>query len=113
MGSFDVVISPRAVEQLNKYVDYIQHTLLNNQAAESIWQDAKDTLTALETVAGSLPRCSKESLSRLDYRSILFRKHDYIMIYRIDGTTVCVESVYHLLQDYENIFAKERLGKSK
>lgn len=29
------------------------------------------------------------------------------MIYRIEGTTVYVDAIYHQLQDYENIFADE------
>lgn len=40
MDSYDVIISPKALLQLDKYIDYIQYTLLNEQAAKSVWQDA-------------------------------------------------------------------------
>ena len=33
MDSFDVIISPKALSQLNDYIDYLQYTLLNEQAA--------------------------------------------------------------------------------
>lgn len=33
MDSFDVIISPKALSQLNGYIDYLQFTLLNDQAA--------------------------------------------------------------------------------
>lgn len=29
MDSFDVIISPKALAQLNDYIDYIQYTLMN------------------------------------------------------------------------------------
>ncbi len=44
MDSYNVIISPKALSQLNSYIDYIQqHTLLNDQAAHSVWQDALET----------------------------------------------------------------------
>ena len=30
MDLFDVIISPKALSQLNDYVDYLQYTLLND-----------------------------------------------------------------------------------
>ena len=36
------------------------------------------------------------------YRTIHFKKHQYIMVYTIDGNVVYVEGIYHDLQDYEN-----------
>lgn len=36
MDSFDVVISPKALSQLNHYIDYVHYTLLNDQAAYNI-----------------------------------------------------------------------------
>jgi hypothetical protein len=43
MDSFNVIISPKALSQLNSYIDYLQYTLLNDQAAYSVWQDALET----------------------------------------------------------------------
>ena len=31
MDSYNVIISPKALSQLNNYIDYIQYTLLNEQ----------------------------------------------------------------------------------
>lgn len=107
MGSFDVIISPKALSQLNEYVDYIQHTLLNQQAAESVWQDAIETGNLLSKVGGSLALCGNPTLHRLGYRCIAFKKHRYAMLYRVDGSTAYVDAIYHLQQDYENTFARE------
>lgn len=54
MDSFNVIISPKALSQLNGYIDYLQYTLLNNQAAYNLWQDALDTREQVSRVAGSL-----------------------------------------------------------
>ncbi|MBQ9031410.1 MAG: type II toxin-antitoxin system RelE/ParE family toxin [Parasporobacterium sp.] len=108
MDLFEVIISPKALSQLNEYVDYIQFTLLNEQAARNVWQDAIDTADKLETTAGALSFCRKTSLKKQGYRIINFLHHRYVMLYRIEDKTVYVEAVYHQLQDYENIFSNEQ-----
>ena len=54
MDSFDVIISPNALSQLNRYIDYIQYTLLNVSAAGNVWQGALETRKRLSLVAASL-----------------------------------------------------------
>ena len=105
MGSFDVVISPKALSQLNHYIDYLQYTLLNDQAAYNVWQDALETRDQLSKVAGSLALCSNPRLRKNGYRTINFQRHRYLMIYRLEDQTVYVDAIYHQLQDYENTFA--------
>ena len=107
MDSFNVIISPKALFQLNSYIDYLQYTLLNDQAAYNVWQDALETREQLSRIAGSLKSCTHPMLKKNGYRAISFMRHRYIMLYRIEDTTVYVDSIYHQLQDYENTFAEE------
>ena len=107
MDLFDVIISPKALSQLNDYIDYLQYTLLNDQAAYDIWQDALETRNHLSKVAGSLKFCTQPQLKKHGYHIIHFMRHRYLMLYRIDGTTAYVDVIYHQLQDYENAFADE------
>ncbi len=107
MDSYRVIVSPKALSQLESYVDYIQFTLLNKQAAESVWQDAIETSKQLQNVAGSLRLCRHPKLNALGYRPICFIKHRYIMLYRVEGNTAYVDAIYHQLQDYENTFAED------
>lgn len=53
MDSFDVIISPKVLSQLNSYIDYLQYTLLNEQAACNVWQDALETREKLSRTAKS------------------------------------------------------------
>lgn len=107
MDSFNVIITPKALSQLNNYIDYLQYTLLNDQAAYSVWQDALETRERLSKVAGNLKLCTQLKLKENGYRIINFIRHRYLMLYRIEGSIVYVDAIYHQLQDYENIFAGE------
>ena len=107
MDSFDVIISPKALSQLNDYIDYLQYTLLNDQAAYNVWQDALETRNQLSKIADSLKLCIHPKLKKNGYHIIHFMRHRYLMLYRIEGATVYVDAIYHQLQDYENILADE------
>ena len=102
MVSYKVVVSPKALSQLDDYVSYVHYTLLNPIAAKSILNDAKETRKTLSTVAGSLKLCDHPVLYELK-----LEKHDYAMLYRVEGETAYVDGIYHLMQDYENLFASE------
>ena len=107
MVLYDVIISPKALSQLEEYIDYIQYTLLNDQAAKAVWDDALETRDELAKVAGSLKPCDNKTLQNPGYRKINFLQHRYLMIYRVEDTTAYVEAIYHQLQDYENTFLED------
>ena len=106
MDLFEVIITPYALEQLDSYIGYIQYTLLNPIAADSLWRDSVATADELERCAGSLEPCKHPELRKRGYHPLPFLKHDYVMLYRIAGKTVFVDAIYHLMQDYENTFAE-------
>lgn len=100
---YKVIISELAETQLDHIVFYILHELNSEQAAVSILEDAEDTKLRLAHVAGSLKFCDHPRLRELGYRTIHFKRHQYIMVYRIHDNEAHVEGIYHDLQDYENI----------
>ena len=105
MVLYKVIISRKALSQMDDYISYVQYTLLNPIAAESILRDAEETRKQLTEVAGSLKLCDHPKLRALGYHAIKFSKHDYAMLYRVEGETAYVEGIYHMMQDYENLFA--------
>ena len=107
MVSYKVIVSPRALAQLDDYISYVHYTLLNPIAAKSILNDAKKTRETLAKVAGSLKLCDHPTLHEFGYHAIKFEKHDYAMLYRVEGETAYVDGIYHLMQDYESLFAAE------
>lgn len=103
--AYNVIITPPARHQLEMYIAYTLCELKNLQAARSIKDDARETKKRLSNIAGSLPLCKDKVLAKNGYRRILFKKHDFFMVYRIDNNTVIVDAMYHELQDYESVFA--------
>ena len=69
--------------------------------------DAKITARRLSKVADALKVCDNPVLKKHGYRKIKFEKHDFVMIYRIQGGQVIVDGMFHELQDYEGIFTNE------
>lgn len=107
MVLFDTIISPKAMSQLDSYVDYILNTLMNPEAAMDLWWDAEETRALLSKCAGSLKLCAHPKLNALGYHMMSFTRHRYIMLYRIEKHTAYVDGIYHLLQDYENTFLSD------
>lgn len=111
--AYKVIIMPPAKRRLDMYVYYTLETLKNRQAAKSILADAKETKKRLSVIADSLKICDDPLLAQYGYRKIRFVKHKFVMIYRIEGIQVIVDGMFHELQDYEGIFARELyLGES-
>ena len=108
MDSYKAFLTSAASKQLRGHIDYVHYHLRNPIAAQRVWEDANQTISALSTVAGSLKKCGHPVLAELGYRAIRYAKHDYVMLYRIVGNTVYVEGVFHQMQDYENTFAERQ-----
>ncbi|MCC8101517.1 MAG: type II toxin-antitoxin system RelE/ParE family toxin [Clostridiales bacterium] len=79
---------------------------MNPTAAENVYDDAIETGAKLSAVAGSLKLSENKRLRRYGYRTINFRRHQYVMVYRIVGQTAYVDGIFHQKQDYENLFAR-------
>lgn len=106
MVSYKVVLTDDALSMLNAAVDYVALELQNPMAADAIYTDALDTINELENIAGSLRIIALPSLAALEYRKMLFKRHDYVFIYKLYGITAVIEGVFHQSEDYENKFAK-------
>lgn len=107
MDTYKTIISPRAVELLESYLNYIENEYSAYETARSIYQDALETQKRLETVAGSLGYLKDPALPSMGYRKINFKHHRYLMIYRVDGDKAFIVAIYHQSQDYENILMQE------
>ncbi len=99
---YNVTVSDLACEQYDKFLNYISHTLLSPQAADSLMRDFDTTIDILEEQAESFGYCKSERLRNQGFHKIHFRQHRYLFVYRIKRDSVIVEGMYHELQDYEN-----------
>lgn len=104
---YKVIIMPPAKRRLDMYVFYTVETLGNRQAAKAILADARDTAKKLSMSADSLKVCDNPMLAKYGYRKIRFAKHKFVMLYRIQDSTVIVDGMFHELQDYEGLLTDE------
>ena len=99
---YRVLITSDAEADLEGFIRYLLYEKKNEQAAANILNDFEATKQTLSKVAGSLKLCDNPKLSVLGYRRMNFMSHRYFMLYRIEGETAVVDSIFHELQDYEN-----------
>ncbi|MCR4926821.1 MAG: type II toxin-antitoxin system RelE/ParE family toxin [Lachnospiraceae bacterium] len=104
---YKVIIMPPAKRRLDMYIGYVAEELKNIQAARAISDDATETKRILSVTADSLKLCDNDILRKYGYHKIMFRKHDYVMLYRIVENMVLIDGIFHTLQDYESIFENE------
>lgn len=99
---YNIVVTKDAEEDLDRFVNYLIVEKGSIQAAKNVLNDYDVTIESLKHVAGSLKLCDNPRLRELEYRRINFLNHRYFMMYRIVGSTVYVDNIFHELQDYEN-----------
>ncbi len=90
--------------QLKQILLYIQYKLRNPIAARNVRRDAKETKRKLTYLAESIKLCDEPELAKRGYRIIFFKKHNYFMLYRVDGNIVYIDAIFHGLQNYQNLF---------
>ena len=99
---YKVVITERATTKLDGFVRYLLYEKKNGQAATNVLNDFEATKRNLAIVAGSLKLCDNPGIKALGYRRINFLKHQYYMLYRIEGKSAVVDNIFHNLQDPNN-----------
>ena len=99
---FNVELSELAEKQYDKILSYISKVLKNPQALENVMDDFDDTVGKLEKMADTFSYCKSDRLRELGLRKISLTKHRYLLVYRVTGSKVIIEGIYHELQDYEN-----------
>lgn len=102
MSEYKVTITPEALEDLNRYLSYILFVLKNEQAFDAVLDDYYETVEQLSSVAGSIHVSFKPELAERGLKEIHFLRHDYVMLYMVDGDEAVVVYIFHTLEDYQN-----------
>lgn len=101
MKKYKVVVSADAEADLFRYRDYLLKEKRSKQAAKNVVLDYRETRKVLENVAGSLREPESDELRKRGLKRINFLKHDYFLLYKIEGNTAYVTNMFHTLEDYE------------
>ncbi len=103
MKAYKVTVSPDAKEDLRKALWYLKYVLKNPQAARNVMDDYIETRKTLSRSAGSIQIPDQSSiLGRRNLRRINLAKHDYFMLFRVEGDEVIITNLFHGLEDFEN-----------
>lgn len=98
---YKVVLTSAAKIQFRNILNYLLMNSKANRQATNVVNDFDDTVSRLSHVAGSLKLCDDKILRAKGYRTIHFKRHQYLMVYTINQNTAYIEGIYHDLQDYE------------
>lgn len=99
---YSIVVTNDAEDDLNRVIQYLLFEKKSKQAAKDVLDDFEKTKEKLKNVAGSLKLCDNPRLKILGYHRIIFLKHRYFILYRIESNLVFIDNIFHELQDYEN-----------
>lgn len=99
---YNVEISELAEEQYDNILDYLANEKKNPQAVNGVIDDFDYAVEQLERIPDTFGYCQDVRLREMGFHKLHFRSHKYLFVYRIKGSTVIIEGMYHELQDYEN-----------
>ena len=102
MKTFKVKVSPEAKVDLHDRLAYLVNVKKNKQAAQNVMRDYQETRATLSRIAGSIKQPDSKKLQERGLKRINFIRHDYFMLFRIDGDVATVTNIFHSLEDFEN-----------
>ena len=82
---------------------YIRTVLLNPQAADAYLDDYDETLEILSKSAGSLKIGDHPLMKSRGLRRINFVRHNYFLVYYIEGDEAVIVAVGHFDEDLKNV----------
>ena len=101
MKRYVIQVTEKADRDLDRCVNYLLHAKKNRQAAKNLLSDYRKTLDRLSNVAGSLKIPESEALRSRNLKRLNFGKHDYFLLFRIDGEKAIVTNIFHAAEDFE------------
>ena len=104
--NYDIYITAAAEADLNKAADYIDHILLNPQAADDLLDEAERQITDLSTFPEKQPLVEDPVLNAWGIRLTLIK--DYLAFYVIseDEKRVCIVRFLHSRQNWAAILKR-------
>ena len=102
MIEYKVTVTDDVKKDLKRYRDYLVNVKKSPQSAKNVVLDFRETRKVLQSTAGSIKDPDSVALRTRRLKRINFLKHNYFLLFRIEGTTVFVTNMFHGLEDYEN-----------
>ena len=94
--AYELKITASAEKDLDTILSYIVRKLCNPQAAGHLLDEITDLYRKLEENPMTYPACSQPLLRKFR-KAVVMR---YVVIYRVDQSTVYIERIFSQLEDY-------------
>ena len=95
------MITERAEQLLDRLVYYLLFQLKNEQAASHLLDEVTRIYERLEENPFQFPECRDVYLKSKQYREAIIIDMNYVVIYRVENSTVYVLGIFHGLESYE------------
>lgn len=99
---YSVEMSELAEKQYDDILYYLANVKMNLQAVQGVIDDFDFSVEQLENFAGTFGFCEDTRLKAMGFHKLHLKTHRYLLVYRVNGSKVIIEGMYHELQDYEN-----------
>jgi plasmid stabilization system protein ParE len=98
--AYNLQIAERANDQIDKLTGYLINRLHNRDAAIHFLNGLDVVYRRLEENPYQFPASSDVFLQRQGYREAFLTGMRYRIVFRVDGQTVYVVGVFHMLENY-------------
>lgn len=100
MKNYEVKVTLEAKALVRERLLYILLELQNEQAYKAVKADYLQTLKRLSEMAGSIRDSEESELAKRNLKKIFFDKHDYLLLYRLNGFVAEVVGMFHMREQY-------------
>lgn len=98
--AYNLIITERADEQIDRLTAYLLNHLKNPDAAAHFLDELETIYNRLEENPYQFAESKDEYLFMRGYRDALFMEMNYHVVFRMDGQSVYILGVFHTLEDY-------------
>ena len=98
--AYKLIITEKAEELLDNLVYHLVYRLKNTQAAVQLFDRIDRIYDRLEENPFQFPESRDMSLRLRGYREAVLTDMDYVIIFRIEETSVYIIGIFHQLENY-------------
>ena len=98
--TYNLIITERADELLDKLVIYLLYQLKNEKAASHLLSSISKIYDRVAENPFQFPQCRDTALKRKEYREVVIPDMNYLVIYRVHKHDIYILGVFHFLENY-------------
>ena len=96
---YNIEVTDRSEKQIENAIQYLAVNLKSIQAAKNLMEYINQAFALLEAFEASFSFCEDSYLASKGYRKFALKKHDYLIIYRVEENTIYLVGFFPMLED--------------